>query len=105
MPRSGHRGVSNGAAASGARGALGLVRACFGPVESRGRGGVQPRVSLWLLRPMTGGFLARPRAGDVDGLEERLGAWRASVLVSVGSVLFDAAEEVGRLLGVDGEVR
>merc|ERR1711972_1100212 len=83
-------------------GAFGLVRAFFGPVESQGRGGIHPHIHLWRLHPMTGAFLASLRAGDVEGLEERLRKWREAVLARVGSVQFDAAEEVGRQLGFDG---
>eukprot|EP00959_Pyramimonas_sp_CCMP1952_P274159 5730646-Pyramimonas_sp.AAC.1 len=101
----GATGVSDGVAATGACGAFGLVRAYFGPVESQGRGGIHPHVHLWLLHPMTGAFLARLRAGEVAGLEERLRKWRDSVLAKVGSVQFDAAEEVGRQLGMVGADR
>ena len=54
---------------------------------------------------MTGAFLAKLRAGDVEGLEERLRRWREAVLARVGSVQFDAAEEVGRQLGLHGSER
>ena len=104
-PQRGATGVSDGVAATGACGAFGLVRAFFGPAESQGRGGIHPHVHLWLLHPMTGAFLARLRAGDVDGLAERLRNWRESVLAKVGTVQFDAAEEVGRQLRMGGEER
>eukprot|EP00959_Pyramimonas_sp_CCMP1952_P315322 6599503-Pyramimonas_sp.AAC.1 len=54
---------------------------------------------------MTGSFLARLRAGEVPGLGEFLRKWRASVLARVGTVQFDAAEEVGRQLGMVGDER
>ena len=97
--------MSDGVAATGACGAFGFVRAYFGPVESQGRGGIHPHIHLWRLHPMTGAFLASLRAGDVEGLEERLRRWREAVLARVGSVQFDAAEEVGRQLGLDGPDR
>ena len=98
-------GVSDGVAGTGAVGAFGVVRAYFGPVESQGRGGIHPHIHLWLLHPMTSRFLARLREGDVEDLEELLRRWRAGVLARVGSVQFDAAEEVGRQLGLEGQER
>ena len=105
LPRQGCPGVSDGVAASGAVGAFGLVRAYFGPVESQGRGGIHPHIHLWLVHPMTGRFLARLREGTVEGLEDLLRQWRARVLAKVGTMQFDAAEEVGRQLGLQGEER
>ena len=92
-------------AASGAVGAFGLVRAYFGPVESQGRGGIHPHIHLWLVHPMTGRFLARLREGTVEGLEDLLRQWRARVLAKVGTMQFDAAEEVGRQPGLRGDER
>ena len=102
LPHGSSSHVSDGVAASGAVGAFGCVRAYLGPIETQGRGGLHPHMHVWVLQPMTAAFLARLRAGTVEGLAEKVRSWRQAVLEKVGSMQFDSVEEFGRQLSLRG---
>ena len=89
---------SDGVASSGAAGIFGFVRAYIGPVETQGRGGLHPHMSVWVLHPITGSFLARVRDGAVEDLESVISVWRQAVLAKVASMQFTSVEEVARQL-------
>ena len=98
VPHGSSSHVSDGVAASGAASAFGVVRAYLGPVETQGWGGLHPHMHVWVLQPMTAAFLARLRAGTVEGLAEKVRNWRQAVLQKVASIQFDSVEEFGRQL-------